>query len=105
MALTYQHIVHRINERNRSAKDRLIVEEIEHYAKPLFYLVSIFVSAFFLWIATADYRDVWQLKTNTLHDKLHYKHISKLMSRCANEEVVAFDNLLLKCDRMQSWGE
>ena len=96
-----QHIVRKLNRRAEVERENQRMAEIEKHATPLFYIVFGAAIAVILWTATANYRDVWQHKLDTMADKQQYDCISATMAKCANGGVITFDGLLLQCNHLK----
>jgi|SRR3990167_4514006 len=96
-----QHIVHKLNRRAEIARENKRMDEIERHATPLFYAVIGIAAAVVLWMVTADYRDVAQHRMDTFVAVESARQESALMARCANEEIVPFDDVMLQCKRIK----
>src|SRR3990167_8794440 len=96
-----QPIVRKLNRRAEIARENQRMDEIERHATPLFYAVFGAALAIILWHVTEDYRNVAQHRIDTLGAMQSAAHESALMARCANEEVVPFDDVMLQCSRIK----
>jgi len=97
MALTHQHIVHRINGMKSREAEAAFVDDLAHMAKPLFYLVFGIAAVVCIWITTSDYRDVAKHHIDTKDMRRSNAAMSTLIVRCANGEAVAFDGGIMRC--------
>jgi len=105
MTLTHQPIVHKLNSRAQSARENQHMEELELHARPLFWAIFGVAIAVVLWYVTEDYRDVAQHRLDTLGAMQSAKQESALMARCANHEIVPFDDVMLQCKRLKLMKE
>ncbi|OFZ67945.1 MAG: hypothetical protein A2V79_05500 [Betaproteobacteria bacterium RBG_16_56_24] len=97
MSMAHQHIVRKLNRRAEVERENQRMAEIEKHATPLFYVVFGAAIAVILWTATADYRDVWQHKLDTMADRKQYERVNATLASCANGAVVSFDDGLMTC--------
>ena|SRR3990167_5049148 len=101
MTSSYQHIANKLNRRAEIIRDNQHMDEIERHATPLFYAVFGAAMAIILWHVTEDYRDVMQHRLDTLGAMQSSAQESALLARCANEEIVPFDDVMLQCKRIK----
>ena len=99
--LAHQPIANKLNRRAQTARENQRMDEIERHATPLFYAVIGIAAAVVLWIATEDYRDVAQHRLDTFVAVESAKQESALMARCARQEIVPFDDVMLACNRIE----
>ena len=99
--MNYQHIAIRLNRRAEIARQHPHMDELKHHATPLFYAVFGAAVAVGLWTVTAGYRDVAQHRLDTLGAMQSAAQESDLLARCANQEIVPFDDVMLQCKRLE----
>ena len=99
--LAHQHIANRLNRHAEIARENQHMEEMELHARRLFWAIFGAAAAVVLWIATEDYRDVAQYRLDTFVAVESAKQESALMARCAMQEIVPFDDVMLACNRIE----
>ena|SRR3989304_1961469 len=99
--MIHQPIVHKLNRRAEIARENYNMEELELHARPLFWPIFGAAAAVVVWIATEDYRDVAQHRMDTFVAIESAKQESALMARCARQEIVPFDDVMLQCSRLK----
>jgi hypothetical protein len=88
MSLSHQYIVYKLNRRAEVERENARMDELEKAATPFFYAVFIVVALVTLWVATSEYRDVAQVKIDTLATKQENENMSAKLAACANGEAV-----------------
>jgi len=99
--MNHQHIAQKLNRRDEISRENQHMEELELHARPLFWAIFGAAAAVVLWIATEDYRDVAQHRMDTFVAVESAKQESALMARCARQEIVPFDDVMLQCTRLK----
>ena len=99
--LPHQHIAHSLNRRAEIARENQHIEELELHARPLFWAIFGAAAAVVLWVATEDYRDVVQHRYDIVMVRVENDRISELLARCARQETVPLDSIMIQCTRLK----
>lgn len=84
--IAHQHIIARLNRRAEVERENRMMDEIAHYAAPLFYAVMACAAAAVLWHITADYR------INAIEKQRENEIISAKLAACTAGKAVLMES-------------